>query len=128
MIYPDNERIDFLKSRPWYSNIHERLNSILQTFEPNTQIVAMPREHIDLEQLITSGTLMTNHVIDNIMMANQCHDNCEWLKNLNVIQCVCTGYALSDDGLWRFHSWGINFNDEIVETTEPRIKYYGIIV
>lgn len=128
MIYPDNERIDFLKSRPWYSNIHERLNSILQTNEPNTQIVAMPREHIDLKQLIISGTLMTNHVINNIMMASQCHDNCEWLKNLNVIKCVCTGYALSDDGLWRFHSWGINYNDEIVETTEPKIKYYGIIV
>jgi hypothetical protein len=39
---------------------------------------------------------------------------------------IATGYALSDDGLWRQHSWGLTAEDwSVVETTLPRIRYYG---
>lgn len=37
-----------------------------------------------------------------------------------------TGYALSDDGLWRQHSWANTPDEKIVETTEPRLAYAGI--
>ena len=36
-----------------------------------------------------------------------------------------TGYALSDDGLWRSHSWVVT--DEVLyETTVARELYFGI--
>jgi hypothetical protein len=42
---------------------------------------------------------------------------------------VATGYALSDDGLWRQHSWGLTADDwSVVETTEPRIRYFGFVL
>jgi len=37
-----------------------------------------------------------------------------------------TGYALSEDGLWRQHSWAIALHDTVVETTEPRLLYVGV--
>jgi hypothetical protein len=42
---------------------------------------------------------------------------------------IATGYALSDDGLWRQHSWGVTAEDwSVVETTLPRIRYYGFVL
>jgi hypothetical protein len=42
---------------------------------------------------------------------------------------IATGYALSADGLWRQHSWGVDSEDgQIVETTVPRLGYYGFVL
>jgi hypothetical protein len=40
---------------------------------------------------------------------------------------IGTGYALSADGLWRQHSWGVR-RQGILETTAPREKYFGILL
>jgi hypothetical protein len=42
---------------------------------------------------------------------------------------IATGYALSDDGLWRQHSWGVTAEDwSVVETTLRRIRYFGFVL
>jgi hypothetical protein len=42
---------------------------------------------------------------------------------------IASGYALSDDGLWRQHSWGVDGDDgRIIETTERRVRYYGFVL
>jgi hypothetical protein len=42
---------------------------------------------------------------------------------------LASGHALSTDGLWRQHSWGVVAEDgRIVETTERRVCYYGIVL
>lgn len=45
---------------------------------------------------------------------------------------ICTGYALSDDGMWRSHTWMLHVYDtatqrreQVIETTEKRIAYFG---
>ena len=60
------------------------------------------------------------------MAQSNCHGNCEKLLNKKLIQNIYSGYALSSDGLWRFHSWGFDFESNLIETTEPRLLYYGI--
>lgn len=60
--------------------------------------------------------------------ANQCHQNsCDlWVENKDATT-IATGYALSEDGLWRCHSWVIKFNAQsarVVETTPCRRKAY----
>ena len=40
-------------------------------------------------------------------------------------RAIPTGYALSDDGLWRQHTWGLLRNG-VLETTEVRLRYFGI--
>jgi hypothetical protein len=50
-----------------------------------------------------------------------------WLKKEEELVAVATGYALSDDGLWRQHSWGMR-RDAIIETTEARVLYFGFLM
>lgn len=61
--------------------------------------------------------------------ANSCHDNASALRDAGVVKRIATGWALSVDGLWRRHSWGVAFRENCpVETTEPRELYYGYIL
>lgn len=65
---------------------------------------------------------------------SQCHQNVIDLWKDRHIQHIYTGYGLSEDGLWRAHSWGIDItyaNDDsppiktVIETTEERTIYFG---
>jgi hypothetical protein len=56
---------------------------------------------------------------------SDCHQNAVALWRAGECDAIGTGYALSNDGLWREHSWGIR-DGKPVETTVPRLKYYGI--
>ena len=60
---------------------------------------------------------------------SQCHLNVARLweerKKGSRLIGVGTGYALSDDGLWRGHSWGLNKRG-IIETTVSRVKYFDL--
>lgn len=57
--------------------------------------------------------------------AGDCHGNVArlWLRRLADFT-VGVGYALSDDGLWRQHSWLLD-GARVHETTEPRVLYFG---
>jgi hypothetical protein len=63
------------------------------------------------------------------MEPSECHLNVARLwnerKRGSRLIGVGTGYALSDDGLWRGHSWGLNKRG-IIETTVSRVKYFGL--
>lgn len=63
---------------------------------------------------------------------SRCHMNSSLMWNANRGQCqICTGYALSEDGLWRQHSWVVQpltVKYRIWETTEKRIAYFGFIM
>lgn len=44
---------------------------------------------------------------------------------------IATGYALSEDGLWRSHSWVIQPMKRTVrvwETTVKRVAYFGVVL
>jgi 2'-5' RNA ligase/GNAT superfamily N-acetyltransferase/ADP-ribose pyrophosphatase YjhB (NUDIX family) len=53
-----------------------------------------------------------------------CHNNASELWKMGVGSIV-TGFALSDDGIWRPHSWIEKPDGQIVETTVMRDAYYG---
>ena len=63
---------------------------------------------------------------------NRCHANSAnlWEQNKNNTR-ICTGYALSEDGMWRQHSWLVWHkarSNQIIETTVRRIVYYGFVM
>lgn len=62
----------------------------------------------------------------------RCHSNSARLWDANRSKCqVATGYAMSADGCWRQHNWGVELLITkycIWETTEPRIAYFGFII
>lgn len=58
---------------------------------------------------------------------SQCHFN----SALNLTRQgwkLATGWALSADGLWRVHSWNIDDKGGVVETTERRTAYAGVVL
>jgi hypothetical protein len=56
----------------------------------------------------------------------ECHLNSVTLWRAGKALAIGTGYALSDDGLWREHSWAWGRDDDLIETTGPRISYFGL--
>ena len=58
---------------------------------------------------------------------NRCHDNACMLAQEDPDTYMYTGYALSEDGCWRPHSWAEK-NGTILETTEARLAYFGFRV
>lgn len=62
---------------------------------------------------------------------NQCHHNSAMMWDANRGKCqIATGYALSDDGLWRQHSWVVQpltLSWRVWETTEKRLAYFGVV-
>ncbi len=69
---------------------------------------------------------MDDPVAFRIMQPCACHRNVSrlWRRKRSGLIGIGTGYALSSDGLWRQHSWGMG-RLGIVETTEARMKYFG---
>ena len=63
----------------------------------------------------------------------RCHDNvCEFWRDEPDRYVLATGYGLSDDGLWRPHSWLVEPQNDgpprIVETTVGRLAYFGYVM
>jgi hypothetical protein len=78
--------------------------------------------------LLEQGFITAGPITLKVMKSSSCHQNIAsvWTKRKFGIVGIATGYALSDDGLWRQHSWGI-LRDGVLETTQTRQKYFGIV-
>jgi hypothetical protein len=72
-------------------------------------VVAPPYPDPDLDAIITSGFVQAGAVVVKKGRVSQCHENIAgiWRLQKYGIVGIGTGYALSDDGLWRQHSWGV---------------------
>ena len=91
-------------------------------------LVAPPRPDQDIPMLLEQGFLTSGPITLKVMKSSSCHQNVAsiWTQKKFGIVGVATGYALSDDGLWRQHSWGI-LREGLLETTEARLKYFGVV-
>src|ERR1700757_372604 len=92
-------------------------------------LVAPPKPDKDISMLLEHGFVTSGPVTLKVMKSSSCHQNVAsiWTKKQSGIVGIATGYALSDDGLWRQHSWGI-LRDGVLETTETRLKYFGVVL
>ncbi len=58
---------------------------------------------------------------------NQCHGNVAALWARGEAPAIGTGYALSPDELWRQHSWALDADGTVLETTSSeRLAYVGL--
>jgi hypothetical protein len=57
---------------------------------------------------------------------SECHANAVALWRRGEAIAIGTGFALSDDSLWREHSWAWSEMGELIETTEQRVRYFGL--
>lgn len=94
--------------------------------------VLLPSYEEDLDAIMERGQLFHG---DHVRMMrgepSQCHRNASRMWDANRGRCqIATGYALSEDGLWRQHSWVVQpltLSWRVWETTEKRIAYFGVV-
>ncbi|WP_455649817.1 hypothetical protein [Enterocloster citroniae] len=92
--------------------------------------VCMPCYESDLDLILKYGQLWTGKPKMMQGESSACHYNSSliWEENKKDM-LIATGYGLSEDGMWRQHSWLIHLrprSNKIIETTVPRIAYYGV--
>ena len=82
----------------------------------------------DAEAFLNKGRLFKGRITFKRMASHNYHGNCAqlWINKPDTYK-IATGWALSNDGIWRQHSWLLKRN-AIIETTEPRTMYYGIVL
>ena len=109
---------------PVISRLCEKLldiagNQVVVWFEDN-----------DANLMLTSGELIPSQfVVQKTGSPSKCHTNSArlWIKN-PIANRIATGYGLSDDGMWRHHSWIVNRDGSLTETTVKRLAYFGVIL
>jgi len=85
----------------------------------------------DAEKIMSRGKMFRGY--NARMMRGEpsnCHANSVrlFLNNTKTLE-LCTGYAMSRDGVWRQHSWCFARKSKIVvETTTRRVLYFGFIL
>lgn len=83
----------------------------------------------DIDRLIARGEMFAG--LNPLIVKGKpcrCHSNSAvyWSNHDDTVEIV-TGYGLSDDGVWRQHTWCRKIKGgRIVETTEPRVVYFGV--
>lgn len=91
---------------------------------------ALPIIEEDLTKLLKKGSVYPGK--QGLLMrgrVSRCHENVSrlWETNKGLLEIV-TGYALSDDGIWRQHSWGYaKLSGGVIETTERRTLYFAFV-
>lgn len=92
--------------------------------------VCLPSLEEDIDNILNRGQAWMGDKVDMMRgQPSQCHSNSAacWQENKSKTT-IATGYALSEDGLWRQHSWVIHLKprqNRVVETTKKRLIYYG---
>lgn len=94
--------------------------------------VCLPRDEEDLNKIMDFGQLWYGDIaILKQGLPNACHRNAARLWEIENDIFIATGYALSEDGIWRQHSWCVKSSAEkpiIIETTTLRVAYFGFIM
>jgi hypothetical protein len=124
------ERAEFLreKAKPFLAKQPglAELRSRLLALGGHDVVWVGPEEHLDA--LLDGGrSYPRSRHRRRFIEDGMCHSNTAflWYKSAARIRIV-TGYALSDDGLWFQHSWGVD-GGRIVETTSGELfHYFGI--
>ena len=122
---------DMKKMYPSMDNHLFGLRQKLLTFAGET--VCFPPCEEDLSNILSYGQFWVGGNA-KLMRGepSRCHANSAnlWEQNKDTTR-ICTGYALSEDGIWRQHSWLVWHkarSNQIVETTVKRIAYYGFVM
>jgi hypothetical protein len=120
------DRANFLTSKPYWSADHSLLNARLRSLVPGSHLVAPHYEMPPSHKILDKGQFFDGaKAIATPMAKSECHNNVAALKAIGHARGF-EGYALTADGLWRPHSWGLNAKGRVLETTMSRLIYLGV--
>jgi len=117
----DSRNAEHLAECPELKQLQDKLMSV------GGDIVCLQKEP-DLEMLLARGIVTEGKTVLKKMTPCHCHANVAtlWSRFEPKVKIV-TGWGLSEDGIWRQHTWALR-GTTILETTEARTKYFGVIL
>ena len=133
-LYPDRDRI-IRRSVPLHLLPLERLLlNHAQEYGHKVERMVYRGQEWDLKQLLARGRVFSEPVTMREREPSQAHKNAAqlWADHQEQFSLV-TGYGLSEDGLWRRHSWILKTNPRphepsLIETTVARVLYFGYVL
>lgn len=92
-------------------------------------LVCVPFSENQITAILARGEVASGDGVQRFLgRQSECHGNSArlWRRSFGRLRII-TGYALSgDDQMWRQHSWVVDQQGRVGETTETRIMYFGI--
>jgi hypothetical protein len=110
---------------PGYRTAWGRFAAVVLAYGGEHVVPPMPPDML-IDVLRTHGRLWSVPARYVPGSASECHRNAVGLWRSGQAVGLGTGYALSDDALWREHSWAVADDGALIETTEARTAYFGI--
>jgi hypothetical protein len=126
---PDAERVELLRARGFTPNTKHRLSVLRDRLLAIAGwAVVLPPSDADLAAIMAGQAWDGRNAKKMPGVPRECHSNSAALyaKDPETFK-LCTGYAMSEDGVWRQHSWCL-MGDRVVETTVSRVLYFGAIL
>lgn len=134
----NQERVQFFAERrerilalyPRYSDLRSKLLDIggIEVVLPLYHELSgaqRSRQRYETQRILEAGQTRFGSVATLVaMVESNCHVNTANLFTQGR-GSIASGFALSDDGLWREHSWLLDGQGRIVETTVLRLLYHG---
>ena len=134
----DQERVQFFAERrdrilklfPTYSELRRKLLGIggLEVVLPRYDEMSEAqrnRQRYETARIIDAGQTWQGQMARlEEMDDSNCHVNTAIMFKRGV-GSIASGFALSEDGLWREHSWVLERSDHLIETTVLRLLYHG---
>lgn len=139
------KRIEFLRGKQKLLcddiPIAKKLIEKLEGENEDTYFVAREENEKNIRDLLERGRYFNdkdNKIILDEMDERACHSNSaeKWKKYIDemgdgekIKMFICTGYyKTGDDYVWRQHTWLVNDENRVYETTVPAKIYYGYIL
>lgn len=97
------------------------------------ETTCFPWYNSNVDTIINRGQIWYGDKLSHIKgEPSQCHSNSSliWMSNKDKYR-IATGYALTEDGMWREHTWLIENKprqNKVIETTSKRILYFGFVL
>ena len=130
---PDSEWVERCNIKGWtrdHDYPDEKLNKLkhLLLDIAGFSVCLYPEEDINQLLSVRAELLDGRKALQSPGLPNQCHFNSAqlWAESEGRLM-LYTGYALTEDGMWRQHSWCVvdDGSLQVVETTIPRLAYFG---
>lgn len=120
--------IDELKNSKDWTQIHDRFQIFLDQYFPGTHLMPISGLGSTLVLLQCTNVCIPNSKYKSqIIDGGNCTDNVTEFCKKNKQFTAYYGYALSKDRLWRHHSWILDLQSNIIETTsEKKLIYIGM--
>jgi hypothetical protein len=116
------------ETEPGYGQAWKELSELLLAVGGTAVVPPLDSDRVLVAMIKVAGAAVpeATRIVVRAGSRSDCHRNAVASWRGGGAVAIGTGYALSQDAFWRGHSWAWAADGSLIETTDPRIRYFGI--